>query len=393
MRKFTFILVCLFWSCNPRNANRILEYTRIPINTERALTTLPMSEIFSEVSYIPLETSDENLIGTVNQLLVYQDRFYVLDEDQTQSVYCFTQEGKFQYKIDRKGKGPGEYSQVNRISIDHDNNNLLLFCAKSHQVLVFHLEGNYIRSHRIDLWANDFSYMDNDIAVFFGDYTRNERYAKNQATPNLLITDTKGYKVHYLDLFFPSTVNFSALSSTANSFSSYHDGTVALIVPYNDTIYQITSKSVKREFYIDFGQMKKKQSFYSLSYNPATTLRHMERYRLTHDECNLLAMSITSTHLFFAYSHKDYYHFVFYNKQSAKLFDVYLQYGKDDGAVYPFYNDLVDGAPFAIPYATDGKSFYGITEAYEYNKLKRFDHIRIDDNPVIVKMTPKNGRQ
>jgi hypothetical protein len=44
-----------------------------------ALKSINMSEIISDVEYIPLESVDKHFIGSVSQLIVYKDRFYIFD--------------------------------------------------------------------------------------------------------------------------------------------------------------------------------------------------------------------------------------------------------------------------------------------------------------------------
>jgi hypothetical protein len=285
--------------------------------------------------------------------------------------------------------------------MDHDTNHLLLYCSASHQVLVFDRDGNYIRSHQVDLAANHFSYISNGYAAFFGNFTSNTKYEKEQMTPNLLITRPDDYNVQYTDLFFPTEINCSALTMPASCFSSYQSGTVSLLEAYNDTIYHLSHNSIDRAFYIDFGSMKKDKSFYSLLGNHTTSLEQMVQYGATHDVCNTIAMTETSTCLFFAYNHKTTYHFVFYDKQNQQVVDVCRKYTQaDSDPVFPIKNDI-NGGPFAIPYYTDGDAFYGTVESYELQNFKesvpdklvqQFNNVSEENNPIIAVMILKNQK-
>ncbi|MDR1130596.1 MAG: 6-bladed beta-propeller [Prevotellaceae bacterium] len=84
----------------------------IPINPKEALKSVNASGIFSDIEYIPLESVDKHLIGTVQQLIAYKDRFYIFDRYRTQSVFCFQQDGKFLFELNRKGQGPDEYVEL-----------------------------------------------------------------------------------------------------------------------------------------------------------------------------------------------------------------------------------------------------------------------------------------
>ena len=56
------------------------------------------SQIFEKVNFIPLETTKESLFGKIDQLAVTKDYFIILDE-QTNSILIFKKNGKFHAKI------------------------------------------------------------------------------------------------------------------------------------------------------------------------------------------------------------------------------------------------------------------------------------------------------
>jgi hypothetical protein len=405
-KNFILILVTVFLGgCNrQKSLEQNRDYITISVNPSKALKAINMSEIFSDIEYVPLESVDKHLIGIINQLIVYKERFYIFDKNQTQSVFCFQQDGKFLFELNKKGQGPGEYLKVISISIDHDNDHLLLYCSNTHQILVYDLDGNYIKSHRnMNIWANQFSYIGDSYAAFYGSYTSNYKYAKNGMTPNLLMINTDNYKVQHTDLFFPSEINFSALVSNANCFSSYHNGIVSLLEEYNDTIYHLSKGRVDRTYYVDFGNMKKDKGFYSLMKSPTTALGQIPEYERMHDVCNICGWVESRTDVFLFYYHKLVEHYAFYNKETKQIIDVCRDFGNET-SVDPFCNDI-NGGPFAVVYSTDGESFYGVIESYQIlemkesiqtsnavNKdklIKMIDSIDEFDNPIIVKMKMK----
>jgi hypothetical protein len=257
---------------------------------------------------------------------------------------------------------------------------------------VYDLEGNYLETHQIDLWASYFSYIANHCIAFYGNYTANLKYETQQTTPNLFITED--YKVIHADLYFPSKTNFSALLSAINYFSSGCNDLVSFWEMYNDTIYHLTSNTFQRAYYIDFGKMKKDKAFYDLIYSPTATRKAIS----DNNACNMIAVSETETCLFFAYHHQNVYHYVFYYKNTEKVFDVCRAYHNENVPVFPIRDDI-HGIRFAIPYFTDGHSFYSWVDAYEIADIKdsitdldlkeKLKDLSEYDNPVIVIMTPK----
>ncbi|WP_199137539.1 6-bladed beta-propeller [Pedobacter sp. ASV12] len=59
----------------------------------------PVSEIFDEVSFTPLETTKESLFGAIAQLEILNDHYVIFDYD-TRAVLIFTKSGKYKTKID-----------------------------------------------------------------------------------------------------------------------------------------------------------------------------------------------------------------------------------------------------------------------------------------------------
>lgn len=63
---------------------------------------VPVSQVFEEVNYIPLETTKESLFGTINQLEV-SDQYFIIFDRSTNAILVFEKNGKFHTKISGKG--------------------------------------------------------------------------------------------------------------------------------------------------------------------------------------------------------------------------------------------------------------------------------------------------
>ena len=72
--------IITFLGCsNKTSLNKNYESIQITVDPKKAISNLPLSKLFFDIDYIPLETSQEHLIGEIGQLLIYQDNFYILD--------------------------------------------------------------------------------------------------------------------------------------------------------------------------------------------------------------------------------------------------------------------------------------------------------------------------
>ena len=87
------------------------------------LTSPSFNDYFSELKIIPTDSSREALIQIVSEQKWYKDKLYVLDRRQ-KKVFIFAQNnGKLLQIMDKRGNGPGEYTdivdlQINRFTGD-----------------------------------------------------------------------------------------------------------------------------------------------------------------------------------------------------------------------------------------------------------------------------------
>ena len=86
------------------------------LKVELKETPVSVSELFSKVEVIPLETSDSCLLATILRVLVSGDTTYILTQDYPTfrhiTLMAFDKKGNYLRSIGRVGQGPGEYSQI-----------------------------------------------------------------------------------------------------------------------------------------------------------------------------------------------------------------------------------------------------------------------------------------
>src|SRR5680860_1015857 len=103
---------------------------------------------FMDLEYIPLETNDEfvtqGVVMAINNKYIFAKN-WSNDGD----IFVFDRKtGKALRKINRKGKGPEEYSHLTDIVLDEENNELFINCFSMKKILVYDLFGNFKRSFK-----------------------------------------------------------------------------------------------------------------------------------------------------------------------------------------------------------------------------------------------------
>jgi hypothetical protein len=92
-----------------------------------------------EFTFIPLETTEQCLIGIVEQVEIRDGKIYVLDIKQM-ALFVFDMEGKFLAQIGNRGKGPGEYITPMSFDFDLSANTIVVNDAEKKELLYFGLD-------------------------------------------------------------------------------------------------------------------------------------------------------------------------------------------------------------------------------------------------------------
>ena len=367
-----------------------------PLQTTEHL--LHLSDIVDSLSYIKLATDTSNLIGVIDKIIPLKDRILIVDKDITQTIYIFDKSGKFIRKINKKGRGPGEYLSLNDVAVDVSNKRLIVHDDMAQKISIFTYEGEFIEKIRLDFITTSIAYLGNNRLACYCDYINNPNYSIRSKSPNLILFDLQTRKTQS-KLFFNSTINRLGITGLINNLSStYSNDTVHLIMPLNDTVYSICNNKVQPEYYVDLGvtpQMRELQrtASSSKSAQEASQEDSKPQYPVI---CNMLE-SDSVVYLFYRHNNKSYYGF--YNPRRKTFKEGVRIWEKNTDNRIPVVNDLDKTIPF-MPMATDGKNFYYVMESFYFDYFRNSDNPQIanlsktitaNDNPVIVVAHIKNN--
>ena len=106
-----------------------------------------LSEIATDINYLPLETRPEALMRFVNNLKVTDTKYYI---NTVLELLCFDKSGKFLYKLDQQGRGPKEYVYLTDYDINPGKKQVMVLTSGK---LIFYNENDtgFLYSKAIDL--------------------------------------------------------------------------------------------------------------------------------------------------------------------------------------------------------------------------------------------------
>ena len=346
-----------------------------------------LSTIIDSIYYLPLETDDRYLIGNIDKLIVTDVFFYVIDKDINPSIFCFNKKGEFIRKIGNRGASIWEYISITDVNVYHEN--VYIWDGSSKKLLIYKSNGDFVSSISSDYAAEAIAILDDSQIAFYGDYKHNYKFKNRGKYPNLLTINLNNKKTN-TDLFYEETLSTTGITSLPNNISNNK----YLIMPLNDTIYQISSSGVKRKYVINYRQKYKKEK--------ENYIERLKREKVTVDEAIAIAgegaqFPITNVFFegnsfsYFFYQMGYHFYFGFYYPESQTYIEA-SAYKKN-----PIKNDM-DGLARFLPRTVHGDFFYCAmdpsailehTELIPISEKNKLQKLKSEDNPVIVAMKIK----
>jgi len=141
------------------------------INIDESIETgrqINISEIFSSYKIIPLETREENLISSIDEIKIVDGLIYIFSQG-SKSVDLYTIEGRFIRRIRSIGRGPGEYLQPAGFDVD-ESGDVMIYDWNTHKVFLFDkLTSNFkgiVSETPQQLRFHNFSYFNQSFVYF-----------------------------------------------------------------------------------------------------------------------------------------------------------------------------------------------------------------------------------
>lgn len=378
------LFLIILTSCHPSSKNNQNNGTSINLSNP-VHKTLNMSTFVSDIQYIPLETTDENFIGNVNQLLIADDKIIVVDQ-KTASIFFFDRKGKYLYKIANQGVGPEQYTEINGVALNHKEG--MVYVLDRKKVFVYTMDGDFEKTIQLEFLANDFICINHSL-VFYCDYGRNRNLAKNGRTPLLAIYDLQTSKARYF-LYQDSSIDLVEIidSHMLRHYSGREEGT--LTFPLSDEVHLLTSDGVSSKYSIDFGKSnkeKKKAHLSMLKEERLSAKDGLEGGRGYPDFWEIQGCLESDSLLFIGYNNYSEHKTGVYmrDKRSGKQLNGYSSNG------WVIKNDIDNGYPL-LPLALEGNKFYTIVPPFYLQEKKSenpqlksiIEKLTGEENPILM---------
>ena len=168
-------------------------------------------------------------------------------------LFSFSETGQFEWKIDKRGNGPGEY----RYLIDFDiNQNCLYLFDRRNQILEYDLNGNFVKKYDINIPGTSFLFNNG----YFYFYTCN--YTSQTGDYSLLIMDDYGQNFkNGIPVIHSNLINKCVNFNQSRAFYRYDDK-IRFYMPLEAKVYSITDDSISEKYRININNKNIPENYF-----------------------------------------------------------------------------------------------------------------------------------
>jgi len=244
----TILFIFIFFYCCNSSKTTDSSINKIIFNRDFR-NQIKLSSVCDEINFISLESSRNCLIGNINKIVINDNYVYILDNI-SNSIYCFNIKGKFEFKINNAGNGPGQYIKIKDFVINCFNNSIDIYDSGKRHILIYDLKGNYIKTLKFKIGLRYFLPVDKKNYIIFTNKLTLPSDNKNYAY-DIIIIDYNG-RVKKKYFHYEPTYSSNSISGI-QSLSKFNSKIYVNLV-YDERIYLVRNNNLVPQYYVDFGK-------------------------------------------------------------------------------------------------------------------------------------------
>ena len=384
MRNFLFILLVLSYGCGNQESG---DTGVIDLLSRPSGEITDLSEIASDIEYIPFQTSEESLIRYINFFKTSNNKFYV---NTLMDIICFDKTGRYLYKLSKAGRGPGEYTFIYDYDISSDDDFLMILSTRILSIFS-ETENGFVFSKtlKINFQPSRIGFVpgQNNILLSYSSFWGYEPYR------NVLINmdgDTLDVRPNYYKYI---KIGKSNMGIKDENMTFKYNNSLYFKHYYSDTVFTVTRSGNIRQYLILDSHGKR------LTPEARANSDYLEEH--SSEMIFLGNIMEVSRYFFYRFYFESSAHYYIHDKFSNKKLEINSKTFLKD--------DISGGVNFEPKFCSEGK-FYSWVDALALKKyvsgdvfknsvvknpekkktLKKLaDSLNITDNQVLIVVTPK----
>ena len=228
-------------------ASMISHQKSVEVNIDLNKDCLPFDSLMTKVNYVKLETTGDNLVGGISQILFVDDKIIIVDAEKSKTITVYDGKGHFLYKIGTLVQGPMEYGSLDHVAFTPGKEMLVITDLKSGCLKYYSIGGVYVKSVKLPYWFSESEFLtDNLIAGFWSGGTVIPGENKNYK-PLLVITDLFG---NVSSSAFQSYYKKEYTSTILEPIRHFNDR-VLYNNPNTDSVFLLTPNGIELAYHLN----------------------------------------------------------------------------------------------------------------------------------------------
>lgn len=143
-----FAVCCFCWACSDKSVTEYQVFETDPTSENEE----SFDHFYRLKEVIPLETTDSSVMGDIMKVIGAKDHIFVAPWN-GKSIFVFNRAGKYLSRIDKEGRGPGEYLRISDFMVTTEPQEIVVY-AREGKFNFYDWEGNFLRTTKLDPFVN-----------------------------------------------------------------------------------------------------------------------------------------------------------------------------------------------------------------------------------------------
>lgn len=127
-----------------------------------------INNLYSSYRIIPLDNSKQALMSDPSKIKKSNGKYYIKDRN-LRSIFVYDTTGRLVVRINRFGRGHGEYGEITDFDIYNDN--LFILNNVARNVLKYNLNGDFVCSYDVGTFYDELAIIDSAKMLLFSNYS------------------------------------------------------------------------------------------------------------------------------------------------------------------------------------------------------------------------------
>ena len=206
----------------------------------------------ADIEYVPLETTDDILLGGSSSLSAVTDKYILVHESRLGDIFVFDRKtGKLYSQFNHTGSSGMEYSWIKNGTILDEKAGEIYVCSQ--YIQVYSLKGEYKRTLKINGTENGMKILnfdDESLLIYDDVVLQPGREKETKKDPYRLVSKKDGSLISVLDIHFSKRYSNAIVQKDGNMYRPFkfyylhnmHYGSDLMIMDISsDTLYQLSA--------------------------------------------------------------------------------------------------------------------------------------------------------